>query len=71
MKPQNSIKHKTNVPRLFYRRGDVAEALSVHVRTVDRYARNGTLPPPIQLSPGVSGWRTEAIVGFLDKFEAA
>ena len=41
---------------IFWRRKALAEALGVHVRTVDRFAKNGTLPPPRLLGEGIKGW---------------
>ncbi len=55
------------IEHFFYRRKTVAKMFDVHVRTIDRYSRDGLLPPARELSPGVKGWTPADIQPLLDK----
>lgn len=44
---------------------DLARALNVDPRTIQRYVRAGTIPPPLQLSPRTRRWSPEVVQQFL------
>jgi len=46
---------------------DVAELLSVCVRTVWQKVSNGSLPKPVCLSPQIRRWRASEIQAYIDK----
>jgi predicted DNA-binding transcriptional regulator AlpA len=49
----------------FVGRAEVAEALSVSVKTLDRMVADGRFPRPVRLSPNRVGWAVETVNGHL------
>jgi predicted DNA-binding transcriptional regulator AlpA len=59
----DDVEHKTG--HILTRR-EVAERLRISVRTLSRLEAGGKLPPRIQISDRVFGYRTSAIESYLD-----
>jgi predicted DNA-binding transcriptional regulator AlpA len=59
----------TRLPKLpqYIGYDEVAEALWVHRRTVERMVENGLFPRPEQVSPNRVGWRIEVLLAHLDR----
>lgn len=46
-------------------RDGVAELLRVSVRLVDYAVENGTIPPPVKISPGTLRWSRTGLLNWL------
>lgn len=53
-----------------YRARRVAEKLNVTVTTVWRYVADGTIPEPVELSPGCKVWNAQDINDFITSLTA-
>lgn len=53
-----------------YRPGDAAKYLGVSRTTLWRMKTQRLLPPPIQVSQGIVGWRQSTLDGWINRREA-
>jgi predicted DNA-binding transcriptional regulator AlpA len=49
---------------------DLARALGVSTRTIDRLRARGAIPPPVRIGGTLVRWRAKDIVRFLEKLPA-
>ena len=49
--------HRNTAPRHYVRDTDLAERYGVSRNTIWRWAKEGRLPSPVKLGPGVTRWR--------------
>ena len=54
-------------PRLLLWRRDVAQALGISLRTLDKFRSSGQIPPPDVLLGGRMGWRAKTIETWLEE----
>lgn len=52
---------------VFIRVRTLASRLDVNPVTIGRWVKSGVLPPPVQITPGVVGWRSEVIDQWLQQ----
>jgi predicted DNA-binding transcriptional regulator AlpA len=67
---QKRIRASSENPLRLYRPGRLARLFDVHMTTIWRWQQNGTLPPPVEISPGIRGWPEGQIRELMEKRQA-
>lgn len=66
----NSTTSSSRQPERIIRAGELAEGLGISRPTLWRMRRDGRIPQPLKIAPGVIGWRESTIERWLDEREA-